>query len=124
VASAVIPGSSSRSSKRGEAAAGLTFTNYRIYNNYVKIEFDPAKREWTLRERGLDFARAGVIFDRYTLTLDDRREDYGEERFVSYGVLDGVVVACVWTQRGEARRLISLRKAKKNERENYNFNRP
>lgn len=102
----------------------MTFTIYRIYNNYVKIEFDPAKREWTLRERHLDFARAGVIFDRFTLTKEDEREDYGEERFLTYGVLDDQVVACVWTKRDDARRIISLRKADRYEREIYDFFRP
>jgi hypothetical protein len=90
----------------------------------VKIEFDPAKREQTLRERGLDFAEAGVVFDQYTLTLIDGRKEYGENRFISYGMMNAAVVACVWTQRGEALRIISLRKAKKNEREIYARNRP
>lgn len=102
----------------------LTFRNYRIYNNYVKIEFDPEKRERTLRERGLDFADVEVIFDRYALTLDDVRKDYGEDRFVTYGILNAALVACVWTPRGDIRRIISLRKAKKNERQSYDLNRP
>jgi uncharacterized DUF497 family protein len=87
----------------------------------VKIEFDPAKREWTLRERGLDFAKAGRIFDRFTLTATDDRDDYGEERSVTYGVLDEQIVVCVWTLRQERRRIISLRKAEKDEREVYNL---
>lgn len=90
----------------------------------MKIEYDPAKRDWTLRERGLDFADVQDMFERYGLTLDDNRKDYGEDRFVTYGVLNDEIVACVWTRRGEARRIISLRKAKKNERESYNFHRP
>ena len=87
----------------------------------MKIEFDPAKREWTLRERGLDLATAGKIFDDFRLTHADEREDYGEVRFVTLGVLDGETVVCVWTQRGEARRIISLRKARKDERDTYNL---
>lgn len=102
----------------------MTFPNYRIYNNYVKIEFDPAKREWTLRERGLDLAKAGAIFDRFELTDEDEREDYGEDRFLTLGLLEDLIVVCVWTRRGDARRIISLRKAEKNEREVYNLNRP
>ena len=90
----------------------------------MKIEFDEAKREWTLRERGLDFAKAGEIFDTYALTQEDLREDYGEDRYLTLGVLDGQVVICVWTQRGDARRIISLRKAEKDEREAYNLYRP
>ena len=101
----------------------MTFPIYRIYNNYVKIEFDPAKREWTLRERGLDLAAAGKIFSDLSLTHEDERGDYGETRFVTLGVLNGETVVCVWTQRGEARRIISLRKARKDERETYNLGR-
>ena len=90
----------------------------------MKIQFDPAKREWTLRNRGLDLAKAGEIFEQFTLTHEDEREDYGEDRFVTYGILDGDLVACAWTQRGDARRIISLRKARKDEREIYNLSRP
>lgn len=90
----------------------------------MEIEFDPEKREWTLRTRGLDFAKADEIFARYALTQEDEREDYGEDRYLTLGVLDGEVVVCVWTPRGAARRIISLRKAEKNEREVYNLHRP
>jgi uncharacterized protein len=89
----------------------------------VKIEFDREKRERTLRMRGLDLAEAGRIFNDLRLTHEDVRADYGEDRFVTLGVLDGEVVVCVWTQRGEARRIISLRKARRNERNTYNTHR-
>ncbi|MGO9759290.1 MAG: hypothetical protein ACLPNY_22060 [Roseiarcus sp.] len=46
----------------------------------MKIEFDPAKRDWTLRGRGLDMARANEIFSGETLTVADDRRDYGEPR--------------------------------------------
>ncbi len=103
---------------------GLTFQNYRIYNNYVEIEFDPVKRAWTMRTRGLDFAKAAQIFETFNLMFDDGREDYGEDRFLTYGLLDEGIVACVWTVRGNRRRIISLRKAEKDEREIYNLYRP
>ncbi|HEY5722222.1 MAG TPA: BrnT family toxin [Allosphingosinicella sp.] len=90
----------------------------------MKIEFDAGKRDWTLRERGLDFADAARIFEGFTLTFEDDREDYGEERLVTFGRIGRVVVACVWTQRGENRRIISLRKAEKDEREIYYLHRP
>ena len=60
-------------------------------------------------------ARAGEVFEDATLTLSDDRRDYGEERFISTGFLDGVMVVLVWTPRSGVRRIISLRKA--NERE-------
>jgi uncharacterized DUF497 family protein len=90
----------------------------------VDIEFDPAKRARTLRERGLDLADAAKIFEGFTITFEDDREDYGEERFVTFGRIGRTLVACAWTMRGENRRIISLRKAEKDEREIYNLYRP
>lgn len=90
----------------------------------MNVEFDPAKRAWTLRERGLDLAAAGAIFEGYTLTFEDDRDDYGEDRFVTFGIMERKVVACVWTLRGDKRRIISLRKAEKDEREIYHACRP
>lgn len=66
-------------------------------------------------ERGLDFARAKEVFDGLTITLQDQRQDYGESRLITMGWLDDRLVVLVWTQRGLARRIISMRKA--NERE-------
>ncbi|NML16416.1 BrnT family toxin [Azohydromonas caseinilytica] len=44
-----------------------------------------------------------------------RRQDYGEQRTITFGLLHGRMVALVWTPRGAARRIISMRYA--NERE-------
>ena len=90
----------------------------------MDIEFDPDKRDWTLAHRKLDFADAGEIFEGFTLSFEDDREDYGEERIVTFGVMKGKIVACVWTYRGDNRRIISLRKAEKDEREIYNLHKP
>jgi uncharacterized DUF497 family protein len=75
----------------------------------VKITFDPAKRDRTLRQRALDFARAVEVFTGRTATVVDDRRDYGETRFITAGHLDGRLVVTVWTQRGEARHIISMR---------------
>lgn len=72
----------------------------------VEIDFDNAKRDAALRERGLDFARAVEIFAGITFTQSDHRLDYGEERFITAGLLDGRMVVVVWTHRGSARRII------------------
>jgi uncharacterized DUF497 family protein len=45
--------------------------------------WDEAKRQATLRERGLDFADADRVFDGRAVTLPDDRRDYGEERFIT-----------------------------------------
>ncbi len=52
-------------------------------------------------QRGLDFADAGKLFEGRTITIVDDRFDYGEERFVSYGRIDGVGIALVWTDAKE-----------------------
>jgi uncharacterized DUF497 family protein len=54
-----------------------------------------------------------------TLTLPDIRRDYGEDRFQTYGLLDGRLVMVVWTERGEDRHVMSMRKC--NEREQAKF---
>ena len=63
----------------------------------IRITFDPAKRDLTLRHRGLDFARAGEVFAGQTATIVDDRFDYGETRFITAGYLDGRLVVTVWT---------------------------
>ncbi|BEV47256.1 hypothetical protein [Afipia carboxidovorans] len=45
------------------------------------ITFDPAKRELTLKMRGLDFADAELVFSARTATVEDARFDYGEIRY-------------------------------------------
>jgi uncharacterized protein len=81
----------------------------------VQITFDQAKRDKTLAERGLDFRSAKEVFERAHLTRSDDRRGYGEPRFITAGWLDERIVVIVWTPRGRARRVISMRKA--NERE-------
>ena len=77
----------------------------------MELEFDKAKRDETLRTRGLDFARCSEIFIAPHFTLEDDRYDYDEPRFITAGSLDNRMVVIVWTQRNEKRRIISLRKA-------------
>jgi uncharacterized DUF497 family protein len=86
----------------------------------VKIEFDPAKREKVLRERGLDLAEAERMLTGVCYELVDDRFDYEEERWVSYGLLRGEIVACVWLDRGDDRvRIVTMRKANRNEQKRY-----
>ncbi|WAJ27356.1 BrnT family toxin [Antarcticirhabdus aurantiaca] len=75
----------------------------------MRISFDPAKRDTTLAERGLDFRDAPTVFAGRTLTLLDERFDYGEERFQTYGFIADRVVMLVWTPRDEGRHIISMR---------------
>jgi hypothetical protein len=75
----------------------------------VRITCDPAKRLQTLHERGLDMRRAGEVFAGLHLTRADDRYDYGERRYVTAGWLVSRLVVFVWTPRGSARRIISMR---------------
>ena len=75
----------------------------------MRITCDPAKRLQTLQERGLDMRRAGEVFAGLHLTRVDDRFDYGEARYVTAGWLDSRLVVLVWTPRGSARRVISMR---------------
>lgn len=81
----------------------------------MKITFDPAKREAALTNRGLDFAQADEVFAGLHATLPDDRQDYGEPRFISAGMLADRLVVVVWTPRGDARRIISMRHAHERE---------
>ena len=83
------------------------------------VEFDAAKRDATLEVRGLDMARAGEVFSGATLTVEDDRLDYGEDRFITIGFLDKRMVILVWTPRSGARRIISMRKANESEQALY-----
>lgn len=87
--------------------------------NQVEIELDPEKRTRTLVERGLDFARAAEVFAGQHFTAPDLRVDYREERFITVGMLDARLIVMVWTPRGNARRIISMRKANDREKEGY-----
>jgi uncharacterized protein len=75
----------------------------------MRITCDPAKRQQTQDERGLDMRRAKEVFAGPHLTRKDDRWDYGEPRYITVGWLDSRLVVFVWTPRGVARRIISMR---------------
>ena len=81
----------------------------------VRITFDPAKRAATLERRGLDFVDAGLESEGRHAIAPDQRFDYGELRFITVGELHGRLVVIVWTPRGNARRIISMRFGRDNE---------
>jgi uncharacterized protein len=85
----------------------------------VEITCDPAKNAKNLEDRGIDFNDAKQLFAGLTLDFLDDRKDYGEPRTITVGFLQGRMMVVVWTQRGKARHIISMRKA--NEREQKRF---
>ncbi|HEC90030.1 MAG TPA: BrnT family toxin [Alphaproteobacteria bacterium] len=62
---------------------------------------------------------AQVLADAERLDVLDVRFDYAEERFVSYGMVDGRIWVCVFTTRGNTNRVISVRKANDRETQRY-----
>ena len=85
----------------------------------MEISFDPAKREATLRYRGLDFADADTVFAGPVFEFEDDRFDYPERRFATYGLLGERMVAVIWTATATGRRIISMRKANDREYAKY-----
>ena len=81
----------------------------------MRITFDPAKRDRTLADRGLDFEDAALVFRGSTIEIEDTRRNYGERRIICYGLLSGRLVVIGYTQRGASRHIFSMRKA--NDRE-------
>jgi uncharacterized DUF497 family protein len=85
----------------------------------VKLAWDDAKRQANVRKHGIDFIDIELLFDGYTVTIEDDRVDYGEQRFVTFGAVHGRVVAVAHTEHGDAIRIISARKATKHEEKSY-----
>jgi len=85
----------------------------------VIITYDPKKRLETLENRRLDFEDAAKVFAGKHFQMEDDRRDYGETRWISVGRLNRQLVVVVWTVRGNARRIISMRKCNARERKRY-----
>ena len=85
----------------------------------MRFEWDEAKRKANLRKHGIDFVGAEKVFDGYTVTIEDARFTYGEDRVITFGILEGHVVAVAHTERGDSIRFISIRKATRNEQKSY-----
>ena len=81
--------------------------------------WDEQKRLRNLRLHGLDFADAEAIWERATVTVEDIRHDYGEPRWVTFGILRGTIIVLVHTERGDDDRYISLRRADRYETNFY-----
>ncbi len=83
------------------------------------ITFDETKRQANIVKHGLDFVGCEAIFENETFTREDSRHVYGEQRFQTMGVLNGMIVIVVHVSDGNCERIISLRKATKHEKAIY-----
>lgn len=86
----------------------------------MNFEWDERKNEINIDKHGFDFADAYRIFDLPMIVELDERYDYGEDRLIGTGMLDGRVVVIAYTEPDEQTiRIISLRKALSHERKCY-----
>lgn len=83
----------------------------------MKSEWHDEKAEANLKKHGIDFEDAISIFDGPVLEVRSDRE--GEERWKALGLLEGIEIAVTYTPRGSFRRIISARRARRNERDAY-----
>ena len=89
----------------------------------MEFEWDDAKNNACFVRRGFDFAYAvRVFFDPHRIVAQDRRQDYGEDRYRVLGMIDERAYIVVYTVRGSAIRIISARKANAKEVGNYGHN--
>jgi len=85
----------------------------------MKFEWDEAKRRINLTRHQIDFVDVPKVFDGLTADLVDDRYDYGERRLFTLGLLNGEVVAIGYKQKGDVIRLITVRRASRNEEIKY-----
>ena len=88
----------------------------------VRFEWDDNKEQINIAKHGIDFTTAARVFeDENRLELYDEAHSDTEDRYITIGEINGVaiVVFVVYTERGDAIRLISARKATKQERRAY-----
>ena len=85
----------------------------------MKIEYDEAKNQNNINDRGISFELANDFDFSSALIVKDTRKDYQESRFFSLGYIARRLYALVFTPRNESIRVISLRKANSREVKKY-----
>jgi uncharacterized protein len=85
----------------------------------IELEWDKNKNIANIRNHKIDFCDAWKIFNSPTLKRIDNKKNYGEERWIALGKIEDVNVAIVYTHRAEKIRVISIRRASRNERKIY-----
>ncbi len=90
-----------------------------VYTKCMLYEWDFNKYKTNFENHGIDFRDAGIVFSGPHIIFEDRRKNYGEKRWILYGLLDDAVVNIVYTVRKDCIRIISMRRANKRERIKY-----
>ncbi len=83
------------------------------------FEWDEAKNEANIAKHGISFPKATLVFRGPLQQFRDSRRDYGEIRYRVVGMMEGEEIAVIYTERGNILRIISARRAKRDERRDY-----
>jgi uncharacterized DUF497 family protein len=84
------------------------------------FEWDDAKAKANLRKHKISFRAASRVFDDpFALIEQALDDDYGEDRFRATGLVEGLLITVVYTERGDCIRIISARKANNDEQRAY-----
>ena len=85
----------------------------------MRFEWDEAKRLANIEKHGIDFADVPPMFDGDVFTIEDQRFEYDETRYITFGLLKFRVIVVAHTDEEDVIRIISARKATKNEEKLY-----
>ena len=85
----------------------------------MEFEWDNEKNNSNIEKHGIDFTDAVAIFDNPVLEFEDDRKDYGEKRFFGIGIVKDLEISVAYTKRKNNIRMISARRARKDERQKY-----
>ena len=118
----MVIGKMRKSGRHGWGRKFIDFIrNVVIIVTTMRFEWDEKKNSENIRKHRLDFADAWQVFENPLLAKLDDRENYGEDRWIGVGIMsNGIVVVLIFTKKEqETIRIISMRKATKNERTRY-----
>lgn len=85
----------------------------------MRFEWDEDKRLANIKKHGIDFVDVPAMFDGVAVTIEDDRFAYAEDRYITLGLLKSRVIVVAHTDNDEVIRIISARKATKNEEKRY-----
>ena len=90
-----------------------------VNHDEQQFSWDPIKNRINITKHHISFFTAAKIFDGPLLEEEDTRRDYGETRIIALGRSEGRILYVVYTRRNSVIRIISARKANKDERAEY-----
>ncbi len=85
----------------------------------MEIEYDDAKDAANIAKHGVSLLVGAVVLENCVGETIDDRQSYGETRLNAFGLVMGRLFACTHTVRGGKRRMISVRKASRQEQRRW-----